>query len=169
METVRVDNRLLNNRLSDGAVLLGALLALTGGRSDLDIVAELTGVTVRTVRRWRAELREADLLGIGRPTRRYTLVPVEVLTNPELSVGARVLYMTLAWLSDKEDWVLLGQDTLARHLRIGRAAVTRRIAELEAAGLLTVSRASYRDALGQRFKCNRYRLLTDKGGDGHGD
>ena len=126
-------------------------------------------MTARTIRRWRAELRKFHLLDIGRPVQHYTLVPVEVLTNPELSVGARVLYMTLAWLSDKEDWVLLGQDTLARHLRIGRAAITRRIAELEAAGLLTVSRASYSDALGQRFKCNRYRLLPDGRGDEDGD
>jgi DNA-binding IscR family transcriptional regulator len=155
---VRVDNRLLNADLSDGAILLGALLALTGGRSDLDIVAELTGVTVRTVRRWRAELREAGLLDIGRPTRRYTLVPAEVLISSELSVGARVLYMTIARLSGEGGRTQVGQEALAKRLGVTCRSVRRCLAELEGAGLLTVSRASYQADCGRRLRCNRYRL-----------
>ncbi|MGC9319240.1 MAG: bifunctional DNA primase/polymerase [Armatimonadota bacterium] len=156
---VRVDNRVLNADISDGAKLLGALLALTQGRLTQEQLAELAGASMSSIKRWRKELRESDLLTIAldRPNRRYTLVCVEALLNTELSTGTKVLYMTLAQLADDGE-TQVGQDHLGARCGMSRSTIFRGTEELVAAGLVERIRAPYDEDLGRRSECNRYRL-----------
>ena len=70
----------------------------------------------------------------------FTQVPNFILKNPEISVGAKVAYamfLSYAWHNDS---CFPGQDRLAEDMGLTRVRVTQLIAELEAAGMVTVQR-----------------------------
>jgi biotin operon repressor len=159
---VRISNRILNSRIiSDQAKMLAMLMALTGDRLTQAEMADLWGVSRSKVKRALRELREADLLDAAReyPKRHYTRVHVEALLNDTLSDGAKVQYATLARLDvDGDAQVQVGQEKLEERLGKKRTQIGRDTQELEAVGLLTVSRTKYAGGLGRRQHTNRYRL-----------
>ena len=70
----------------------------------------------------------------------FTQVPNFILKNPEISVGAKVAYamfLSYAWHNDS---CFPGQDRLAEDMGMTRPRVTQLIAELEAAGMVTIQR-----------------------------
>jgi hypothetical protein len=158
--SVRVDDRLLNApALSDGAVLAGMLIAMTGGRATQEQLGALAGgVSTRTVRYWRKELVAAGLEDIAseRPNRRYTLVRIDALTSG-VSVGAKRQYAQIAKLA-AGGTAQVGQDALASRTRASRSTVGRRTKELEAEGLVLRDGSLFDPDLGRRERCNRYRL-----------
>jgi len=81
---VRIDNRIINADLGDGAKLLGALLATLGAEATEEALALAAGRTVRTVACWREELREADQERQGEAARTPELRKVVHSVSPEL-------------------------------------------------------------------------------------
>ena len=70
----------------------------------------------------------------------FTQVPNFILKDPDLSVGAKVAYamfLSYAWHNDS---CFPGQDRLAEDMGMTRPRVTQLIAELQAAGLITIQR-----------------------------
>jgi len=157
---VRIDNRIINADLGDGAKLLGALLATLGAEATEEALALAAGRTVRTVACWREELREADLeaVALERPTRRYARLPRGLLLDPNLSVSARVIALILArTMSDGESRA--GQEALADHRGTRRQVVGRQLQALERAGYVMVARTAFCGKRHRRQACNRYRFV----------
>lgn len=70
----------------------------------------------------------------------FTQLPNVVLRNPELSVGAKVVYamfLSYTWGSES---CFPGQDRLATDIGMTRVRVTQLIGELEEAGLISIIR-----------------------------
>lgn len=70
----------------------------------------------------------------------FTQVPNFILRDPRLSVGAKVVYamfLSYAWHNDS---CFPGQERLAADIGMSRSRVTEYVAELVAAGLVTVQR-----------------------------
>ncbi len=163
---VRVDDRLLNNPdLSDGAVLYGMLIAMTGGHPTQEELADLAGVKLtKSIRDWRDELRDAGLEDAARerPNRRYTLVSAEIIGG-EMSSGARRLYAVIAQIAQATDdgVAQVGNARLAERIGATERTVIRRVKELEAEGVVRRNGALFDAALGRRPRCNRYRPLME--------
>ena len=70
----------------------------------------------------------------------FTQVPNFILRNPDLSVGAKVVYamfLSYAWHNDS---CFPGQDRLAQDIGMTRVRITQLIGELEDAGLIEIQR-----------------------------
>ncbi len=70
----------------------------------------------------------------------FTQVPNFILKNPDLSVGAKVVYamfLSYAWHNDS---CFPGQQKLAADMGMSRVRVTQLIGELQQAGLITIER-----------------------------
>jgi helix-turn-helix protein len=96
--------------------------------------------------------RNIELVGADPATRHgFTMVPNFVLTNPDLSVGAKLAYAMLLKYAWSDSAVYPGQETLAKDMGSGERSVRRYLDELEKAKLLEVVQRG----LG---KTNLYRL-----------
>ena len=70
----------------------------------------------------------------------FTQVPNFILRNPDISVGAKVVYsmfLSYAWHNDS---CFPGQERLAQDIGMSRSRVTEFISELSRAGLVTIQR-----------------------------
>lgn len=70
----------------------------------------------------------------------FTQLPNVVLRNPALSVGAKIVYAMFLSYSWGNDRCFPGQDKLAEDIGVTRVRVTQLIGELEAAGLIIITR-----------------------------
>lgn len=102
--------------------------------------------------------RNIELVGADPVTRHgFTQVPNFILTNKELSVGAKLAYAMLLKYAWQDDYCFPGQLTLASDMGAGERSVRTYLNELETAGFLEVKQ----QGLG---RTNLYRLhLTVKG------
>ena len=158
---VRIANKILRAaELTDGAIFLALLIAATGGAVTNAEVEALAGVTEKTVRNWKRELREADLLDVAtdRPVDRYTLIPVRIILDADLSRAEVRLFAWLTRIADADGKAQAGQEVIGERIGGDRTSVHRYTKALEAAGLVTVNRALYANALGRRNETNRYRI-----------
>jgi biotin operon repressor len=90
----------------------------------------------RLLREKNIELETRDPVVAGG----FTQVPNFILENPEVSVGAKVVYamfLRYAWYNDH---CFPGQETLASHIGMSRTRVTEYVGELEKKGLITITR-----------------------------
>ena len=153
---VRVDRKIVNADIGDGAKVLAALLS--AGVPD-DEIAAAAGVSQRTVERWCKELRESKLETAARtPSRRHVRVPGGMLLDLGLSTGVKATAMTLAaYMNDGRGQV--GQEALAEARGTRRATISEHVAALEEFGYLVVSREAYCGVKKRRRHCNRYRWM----------
>lgn len=102
--------------------------------------------------------RNIELVAADPVTRHgFTQVPNFILTNKELSVGAKLAYAMLLKYAWQDDYCFPGQLTLASDMGAGERSVRTYLNELETAGFLEVKQ----QGLG---RTNLYRLhLTVKG------
>ena len=70
----------------------------------------------------------------------FTQVPNFILRNPELSVGAKVVYAMFLSYAWHNDLCFPGQDRLAQDIGMTRVRVTQLTGELEDAGLIVIQR-----------------------------
>src|ERR1041384_3849868 len=90
-----------------------------------------------------AALRERNIeLATNDPVARggFTQVPNFILKNPELSVGAKVVYamfLSYAWHNDS---CFPGQERLALDMGMSRTRVTEFVGELERTGFISIQR-----------------------------
>jgi DNA-binding transcriptional ArsR family regulator len=101
--------------------------------------------------------RNIEIIGADPVTRHgFTQVPNFILTNKELSVGAKLAYAMLLKYAWSDDACFPGQQKLADDIGAGERSVRTHLKELEDAGFLEVTQRG----LG---KTNLYRLhLTVK-------
>ena len=106
--------------------------------------------------------RNIEIVGADPVTRHgFTQVPNFLLTNKNLSVGAKLAYAMLLKYAWTDDACFPGQATLATDMGAGERSVRTYLNELEAAGFLEVTQRG----LG---KTNLYRLhltVRSKGSD----
>jgi hypothetical protein len=96
--------------------------------------------------------RNIELVGADPATRHgFTMVPNFILTNKDLSVGAKLAYAMLLKYAWTDSAVYPGQQTLAVDMGAGERSVRTYLKELEEAKLLEVEQRG----LG---KTNLYRL-----------
>ena len=96
--------------------------------------------------------RNIELVGADPATRHgFTMVPNFILTNKDLSVGAKLAYAMLLKYAWADSAVYPGQQTLATDMGAGERSVRTYLKELEDAKLLEVTQRG----LG---KTNLYRL-----------
>lgn len=102
--------------------------------------------------------RNIELVGADPVTRHgFTQVPNFILTNKDLSVGAKLAYAMLLKYAWQDDYCFPGQLTLASDMGAGERSIRTYLNELETAGFLEVKQ----QGLG---RTNLYRLhLTVKG------
>ena len=102
--------------------------------------------------------RNIEIVGADPVTRHgFTQVPNFILTNKQLSVGAKLAYAMLLKYAWQDDYCFPGQQKLAGDMGAGERSVRTYLNELEAARFLEVKQ----QGLG---KTNLYRLhLTVKG------
>jgi hypothetical protein len=102
--------------------------------------------------------RNIEIIGADPVTRHgFTQVPNFILTNKELSVGAKLAYAMLLKYAWQDDYCFPGQQKLATDMGAGERSIRTYLKELEGAGFLEVKQ----QGLG---KTNLYRLhLTVKG------
>ena len=103
-----------------------------------------------------AETRRAIMFGEERPANRPALaqLPPAVLSHPELSFGAKVLFAALYAHAWPEDHCWPSQDELARDVSCTVRQVQRLLLQLRQAGLVTWKRRGLN-------RPNVYRLATD--------
>lgn len=70
----------------------------------------------------------------------FTQMPNVVLRNPNISVGAKVVYTMFLSYAWGDGQCFPGQDRLAKDIGMTRVRVTQLIGELEAAGLVEITR-----------------------------
>src|SRR5487761_1165135 len=105
----------------------------------------------------KARERNIEIVGADLATRHgFTQVPNFILTNPKLSVGAKLAYAMLLKYAWQDDACFPGQAKLAEDMGSGERSVRTYLKELETAELLEIKQRG----LG---KTNLYRLhLTIK-------
>lgn len=82
------------------------------------------------------ELATADPIARGG----FTQVPNFILENSALSLGAKVTYALFLHFAWNRDSVFPGQDRLATHMGMSTSRANEYIKELEAAGLIEITR-----------------------------
>lgn len=98
--------------------------------------------------------RNIEIVGADPITQHgFTQVPNVILTNTDLTVGAKLTYTMLLHYAWQNHYCFPGQDRLARDMGSGKRSVIRFMAELERAGFVAVKRRG----LGQT---NLYQLFT---------
>jgi helix-turn-helix protein len=70
----------------------------------------------------------------------FTQVPNFILENSALSLGAKVTYALFLHFAWNKDSVFPGQDRLAAHMGMSTSRANEYIKELEAAGLIEITR-----------------------------
>ena len=107
--------------------------------------------------RLREIARNIEIVGADPVTRHgFTQVPNFILTNKELSVGAKLAYAMLLKYAWQDDYCFPGQQKLADDMGAGERSIRTYLNELESAGFLEVKQ----QGLG---RTNLYRLhLTVK-------
>src|SRR5712671_5982508 len=84
--------------------------------------------------------RNIELVAADPATRHgFTMVPNFILTNAQLSVGAKLAYAMLLKYAWADNAVYPGQQTLARDMGAGERSVRTYLKELEDAKLLEVT------------------------------
>jgi len=84
--------------------------------------------------------RNIEIVGADPATRHgFTMVPNFILTNAQLSVGAKLAYAMLLKYAWADNAVYPGQQTLARDMGAGERSVRTYLKELEDAKLLEVT------------------------------
>jgi len=81
----------------------------------------------------------------------FTQVPNFILRDGSLSLGAKVAYSMFLHFAWNNDSCFPGQDTLAQHMGMSVSRVNEYIKELEAAGLIEITRRG-------QGKTNLYRV-----------
>lgn len=161
---VRVDRGLLRRGLTVGALTLyctrQAILQVTGKAPRQAALARTLGVTARSVRRWEAELTAAGLEHYERPRRRYVQAPAGLLTDPRVSVAAKVTALHLAACMNKDIAATVGQEALAKMTGRCLRSVADDVAELQANGHLQAQVAPFNAERGKRERCNTYRFVA---------
>lgn len=101
--------------------------------------------------------RNIEIIGADPVTRHgFTQVPNFILTNKDLSVGAKLAYAMLLKYAWQDDYCFPGQQKLAEDMGAGERSIRTYLNELEGAGFLEVKQ----QGLG---RTNIYRLhLTVK-------
>lgn len=101
--------------------------------------------------------RNIEIIGADPVTRQgFTQVPNFILTNKDLSVGAKLAYAMLLKYAWQDDYCFPGQQKLSEDMGAGERSIRTYLNELEAAGFLEVKQ----QGLG---RTNLYRLhLTVK-------
>jgi hypothetical protein len=98
--------------------------------------------------------RNIELVGADPATRQgFTQVPNYILTNPDISVGAKLSYAMLLKYSWYDDGCFPGQAKLAADMGAGERSIRTYLKELETAGLLEITQRG----LG---KTNLYKLYV---------
>lgn len=104
-------------------------------------------------------LRNIELVGADPATRHgFTQVPNFILTEPILSVGAKLSYAMLLRYAWHQDACFPGQTTLARDMGAGERSVRTYLKELEAAGFLEITQRG----LGKTNLYKLYLTVTKK-------
>jgi hypothetical protein len=104
-------------------------------------------------------LRNIELVGADPATRHgFTQVPNFILTEPILSVGAKLSYAMLLRYAWHQDACFPGQATLARDMGAGERSVRTYLKELEAAGYLEITQRG----LGKTNLYKLYLTVTKK-------
>ena len=62
---------------------------------------------------------------------RYIKIPVDIITNTNLSNGAKILYGYLISLSKKEGYSYANNDYLKNELKVSKRTITKLIKELK--------------------------------------
>lgn len=116
-----------------------------------------TGYVEHIGARLKQIARNIEIIGADPVTRHgFTQVPNFILTNKDLSVGAKLAYAMLLKYARQDDRCFPGQARLAEDMGAGERSVRTYLNEIEAAGLLEVKQ----QGLG---RTNLYRLhLTVK-------
>jgi biotin operon repressor len=70
----------------------------------------------------------------------FTQVPNFILENPEISLGAKVVYSMFLRYAWNNDSCFPGQETLGNAIGMSRSRVTEFVTELENSGLITIQR-----------------------------
>ena len=99
-------------------------------------------------------LRERNIeLATNDPVARggFTQVPNFILRDPNISLGAKVAYSMFLHFAWNNDSCFPGQDRLAGHMGMSVSRVNEFIKELEAAGLIEITRRG-------QGKTNLYRI-----------
>ena len=101
--------------------------------------------------------RNIEIVGADPVTRHgFTQIPNVMLTNPTLTVGAKLTYAMLLKYAWSDNACFPGQQTLAKDMGAGERSIRTYLKELETAGILEITQRG----LG---KTNLYRLyLTIK-------
>ena len=82
-----------------------------------------------------------EIIGADKITQHgFTQVPNFILTEPNLSVGAKMAYAMLLRYAWQNNFCFPGQERLAKDMGAGKRSVIRFMAELEKAGYIAVSR-----------------------------
>lgn len=85
--------------------------------------------------------RNIEIVGADKATQYgFTQVPNFILTEPNLSVGAKMTYAMLLRYAWQNDYCFPGQERLAQDMGVGKRSVIRFMAELEKAGYIAVTR-----------------------------
>lgn len=85
--------------------------------------------------------RNIEIVGADKATQfGFTQVPNFILTEPNLSVGAKLTYAMLLRYAWQNDFCFPGQERLANDMGAGKRTVIRFMAELEKAGYIAVTR-----------------------------
>ena len=85
--------------------------------------------------------RNIEIVGADKATQfGFTQVPNFILTEPNLSVGAKLTYAMLLRYAWQNDYCFPGQERLAIDIGAGKRTVIRFMAELEKAGYIAVTR-----------------------------
>ncbi len=104
-------------------------------------------------------LRNIELVGADPATRHgFTQVPNFILTEPILSVGAKLSYAMLLRYAWHQDACFPGQATLARDMGAGERSVRTYLKELESAGYLEITQRG----LGKTNLYKLYLTVTKK-------
>jgi hypothetical protein len=131
-------------------------LLITGKGAGLDAILELSAM--ESINGHLQDIaRNIEIIGADPVTRHgFTQVPNFILTNKELSVGAKLAYAMLLKYAWTDDACFPGQQKLADDMGSGERSLRTYLKELEDAGFLEVTQRG----LG---KTNFYRLhLTVK-------
>ena len=110
---------------------------------------KLCGLDRKTIAAARARLTQAPLAPCyGRPHPSCAAIPVALLTTPELSAGARLLYGQLQGVPNFGNQAgSFTYSTLSRLTGTSVAPLKRAVAELVAAGWLTITQANRKSPL----------------------
>ena len=91
--------------------------------------------------RVRQTARNIEIVGADPVTLHgFTQVPNVILTNKDLSVGAKLAYAMLLHYAWQNNFCFPGQERLATDIGAGKRSVIRFMAELERSGFVAVKR-----------------------------